>query len=190
MDLKEDPKDMLADIYVRGTSGAIEAQEARGQRLLITGSFLPTEINPVGGKEALEAFGVKFLGPLSDDALFQHVQFPPGWHLKPQKSAYWTELFDEKNRTRGAIFYKAAFYDRRAALHVFCRYGIDVTYVRDFDINNPSAGRVTFIIDRGQAGRVLFRLNDVDLDPSMHERTCTAWLDEHFPDWRSPVAYW
>lgn len=116
-DAEENPVDFLAASMVVGSSKAIESQEAQGQQSLIQSDTLPTEMEQED-KEALEAAGCKFLGPVDGDALFQYVQLPVGWKKVPTEHSMWSHLIDEKGAVRASIFYKAAFYDRKAFLRV------------------------------------------------------------------------
>lgn len=96
--------------------GAIEAQEAEGQRQLVTSRQLPTEIYCCSGdgKAMLEALGVKFGQPGKDDPQFCDVELPLGWEIRATGHSMWSDLFDEKGERVASIFYKAAFYDRQA----------------------------------------------------------------------------
>lgn len=93
--------------------GAIEAQEAEGQRELVQSAQLPVECH-AECKAKLEAAGVKFGPALPDDPLFCNAELPAGWKKVPTDHSMWSDLVDEKGEKRAAIFYKAAFYDRSA----------------------------------------------------------------------------
>ena len=94
---------------------AIEGQAARGQNELINSSQLPVDVR---GKEILEEAGVKFGKPLLDDPLFCIAELPSGWSKRATDHSMWSELIDDKGVVRAHIFYKAAFYDRRADMTV------------------------------------------------------------------------
>jgi hypothetical protein len=51
----------------------------------------------------------------------------------------WSYILDDKGRERCAIFYKAAFYDRRAHLSISARY--TVTYVHEDEKDRTSRCR-------------------------------------------------
>ena len=103
-----DVENLLAAI----TPGGIENQEARGQRTLCGGSMLPKDC----AREELEALGVKF-GAEADD-LFVNVELPPGWSVKATNHRLWSDFTDASGKRIASIFYKAAFYDRHAKLHM------------------------------------------------------------------------
>ena len=107
----------FSEVFPRGQfppdSQAIYAQEKRGQASLVNSDTLPAKIS-AKTKAKLEERGVKFLGPVSDDPLFQYVRLPEGWRKVPTDHDMWSELRDERCKVRGSIFYKAAAYDRRA----------------------------------------------------------------------------
>ena len=93
-----------------GNPEAIEAQEAAGQEELSKSSQLPSN----GLEKVAQACGIEVLGPSAGDALFSDVRLPEGWKIQPTEHAMWSDLVDETGKKRAAIFYKAAFYDRRA----------------------------------------------------------------------------
>jgi hypothetical protein len=98
------------------TSGSIEDQiledEREGGEAMVEADVVPTR-----GAELVEAFGF-VLGPtVKDDPIFREVvEAPEGWtrELGDNPHGYWTYLVDPDGARRVAMFYKAAFYDRRA----------------------------------------------------------------------------
>ncbi|MBI4185795.1 hypothetical protein HY524_01970 [Candidatus Berkelbacteria bacterium] len=90
---------------------AIYMQEKQGQQDLIESSSLPTKgsDNP-----AFKEMGIIFGEPFKDDPLFRPAQLPPGWTVKGSDHDMWSYLYDDKGEKRASIFYKAAFYDRKA----------------------------------------------------------------------------
>lgn len=93
----------------------IEAQEARGQAQLVASQELPTE----GSDDPqLASMGFTFDEPHKDDPMFRPATLPAGWTRTASDHAMWSYLIDELGRRRVAIFYKAAFYDRRAFMRV------------------------------------------------------------------------
>src|SRR3989338_5248098 len=80
--VQDDPMGFLACAMVMGGSEAILHQEASGQRSFVGSDTLPTDIgrhSDYDAKAILEAAGVKFLGVVEGDDMFQYVEFPPGW---------------------------------------------------------------------------------------------------------------
>jgi hypothetical protein len=99
----------MENFLVAATPGGIEAQEAMGQAALVgTKNTLPIQCP----RKELKALGFVFGEPLDD--LFLNVTFPPGWSKEATDHSMWSDLLDETGKKRGSIFYKAAFYDRRA----------------------------------------------------------------------------
>ena len=115
MSLNESLESLFLDAMGQGAERAIERQEARGQEQLVGSDLLPTDC-PKDVKTALEAAGVVFGEVVSGDALFRHVSLPTGWKKVATDHAMWSTLVDDTGRERAKIFYKAAFYDRRAFL--------------------------------------------------------------------------
>lgn len=97
--------------------GGVTAQEAAGQADLVQDDTLPTDISE-DCRTMLEKAGVIFRGPVNGDPLFQHVTLPKEWKKVATDHDMWSKLVDDKDKERAAIFYKAAFYDRRAAMRL------------------------------------------------------------------------
>ena len=97
-----------------GNPRAIEDQEARGQAELVNSEVLPASC---GGREKLEAAGVVFGSPVDGDPLFVHAALPDGWKKRPTEHSMWSDLIDAEGKVRANIFYKAAFYDRKAHMN-------------------------------------------------------------------------
>lgn len=95
---------------VTALPGGIERQEAAGQRQLVADSALPSE----GLLEVAAQLGITVIGPRTGDSIFSDVTLPAGWKLQATEHPMWSSLIDETGHRRADIFYKAAFYDRRA----------------------------------------------------------------------------
>ena len=103
----------LANAILAATPGGIEAQEAQGQRdLCASGQRLPKRMD----RTAVEAMGIK-IGADADE-LFVYAELPEGWQIKPTDHSMWSDLVDAAGKKRAAIFFKAAFYDRKAFMRV------------------------------------------------------------------------
>jgi len=181
----------IENAIVASTPGGIEAQEKRGQMEQAEKQTLPLELR---GREHFEALGFVFGSPV--EGIFQEATFPPGWKKEPTDHSMWSDIVDDKGRKRGAIFYKAAFYDRSAHANLSSRFHVANDY--------PESGPITVkvadacgIVERKIEG--LAKSNwggDRDeaeqaarkVDAARGE--LTAWLDANYPDWKSPVAYW
>lgn len=111
---KDDPAALLAEAMVRGPGGAIEAAEAAGQREMVASEVIPVE----GPVEKLEALGFELGDVCEDDPLFRTVKLPEGWSRAGTDHSMHSDIIDERGRRRVGIFYKAAFYDRRADFHI------------------------------------------------------------------------
>jgi hypothetical protein len=93
---------------------AIERQEAVGQAQLATSSQLPVDGLT---QERADLYGIELRGPSKGDELFVDVVLPEGWAIIPTSHAMWSDLVDAGGVKRAGIFYKAAFYDRKAHMH-------------------------------------------------------------------------
>lgn len=100
-----------------GNGEGIYAQEAAGQRQLVHSDVLPADFNR-GKREEFEALGIIFGEPVEGDPLFVYATLPEGWKKQPTDHSMWSELIDETGKVRVRIFYKAAFYDRKAHMSI------------------------------------------------------------------------
>jgi hypothetical protein len=145
-------------------------------------------------REALEAEGFKFLGPVEGDDLFQYVVFPEGWTKRRTEHHMYTDLVDPQSRTRGSIGYKVAFYDDRwANFSLYCRYtvgyeeGAHTVADRGTPVEGENYGKVLHRVPfaRKADGGV----KDYD-EYEASRKACTDWLAEHYPNWQDPTSYW
>lgn len=98
-----------------GQATPIERQERDGQRQLVNSDRLPTD----HGEDApWLALGFTFGEPDPGDPLFMPATLPPGWSRKASDHAMGSSIVDTLGRERVGIFYKAAFYDRSANMHL------------------------------------------------------------------------
>jgi len=179
---------MVADaLSFGGTTKFIEAQEAQGQRLLVQSETLPVDIID-GKKEDLEKSGIKFLGEVPGDKLFQFVELPEGWKKQATNHSMWSKLFDDKGRERASIFYKAAFYDRAAHLSIKRRYNVQTDsegYEKHYGIcldDRTEIHRTEAIV----SGEGILAFDAREKARQLAE----AWLSENYPNWRDYSAYW
>jgi len=94
------------------TDAVIRAQEKAGQAQLVNSDRLPTDLN--GNQADFEALGFTFGEPDQRDPMFRPATLPDGWKREGSDHDMWSYVVDQLGRRRVAIFYKAAFYDRRA----------------------------------------------------------------------------
>lgn len=168
--------------------GGIEASEARGQVQLVESDVLPSEIRdprgtPKGaGRSILEAWGFVFGDLVEGDPLFVAVTLPDGWKKERTDHSMWSHVVDERGRRRCQVFYKAAFYDRKAALHVSARYEVDV----EGETPYAAGSRCRGLVKEGE--RVLFtgEWRSAGPDPrdsawSLANRDATDWFKANLP---------
>ncbi len=106
-----DPKKHLLDAMLHPDH--VERMEKRGQEEFVESGVFPVDLcsNDIAEFEVL---GFVFHGPVPGDDLFQYVTLPDGWTRKGSDHDMWSYIIDENGQERAAVFYKAAFYDRRA----------------------------------------------------------------------------
>lgn len=175
----------LENFIAASTPGGIEAQEKRGQ---IEQSF--AETLPIAGtsseeqRKNFEALG--FVFALDRTAaqnqgrgkLFVDCKFPKGWRKKPTDHSMYSDIVDEQGRKRGVIFYKAAFYDKRADCHLTRRYGCG-TEPEGGWLKVPPSKRFVGVVRDGDT--VIFTTDPTPPEPNYRgqgdESNRQAWLD-------------
>jgi hypothetical protein len=115
--------DQLASPRPGDPTDAIERMEAAGQAQLVNSDRLPTKTQDEGDDAQYLALGFTFGDPDRGDPMFRTATLPPGWSRKATDHSMWSRLVDEHGRERVSIFYKAAFYDRSAHMHINTHYG-------------------------------------------------------------------
>jgi hypothetical protein len=197
--------DDMGNFVAAATPGGIEAQEARGQADFAESQTLPIEglqwrfsgeKYSTSPKEYLESLGFVF-GEEADE-LFINVKFPEGWKIEPTDHSMWSDLVDDKGRNRAGIFYKAAFYDRNAHFDLNRRYSYSEVYdhMEDYIPNTMQY----FVRDDGDNGKILYETEAVPYKEKYEgdfwdiqnacEQQAINWLNENYPEWESPLAYW
>jgi len=115
---EENPLRFLATSLAKGSTGnAIIAMERAGQSSFVNSDTLPVDMSDET-RQALEAAGVIFGDRVPGDDLFVYVTLPEGWTRRGTTHDMHSDLLDEKGRKRASVFYKAAFYDRRAHMRL------------------------------------------------------------------------
>lgn len=107
---------LLGALCGQSTNQLIGTQEKRGQEQLVNSDRLPTEIR--GDRAAFEDLGFVLGLPDPADPLFAPAALPDGWAREASDHDMWSYIVDQLGRRRVAIFYKAAFYDRHADMHL------------------------------------------------------------------------
>lgn len=175
----------LAEQMVTGR--AIENQEARGQRELVGSDTLPKQMSDQD-RATLEAWGVRFLGDVPGDDLFVYATLPEGWSKKETDHSMWSKLYDERGRERAAMFYKAAFYDRVAHLHVSHRYTVQTDYDAPENIRRSQCFDGETVMHTVEVpipdGKTKWDVADEA------DSECRKWFDEKVPHWRDLLASW
>ncbi len=174
----------LENAIVAATPGGIECQEAAGQKMLIESAQLPIDMGSMT-IERLEAIGFKIGGKI--DELFMQAELPPGWTKVASEHSMHSKLIDENGCERASVFYKAAFYDRRADITFNRRFSIAVDYAtRGSNLFNR-----VYVVDRGSEITTLgsYKPGAYADEDALREQA-KAWLNEKYPNWQDPLAYW
>jgi len=122
--MQEDPAErllLLAEGMITGSPETfILGQERAGQHQLVNSDRLPADFR--GDRAEWEALGFTFGEPDEGDPLFMPATLPPGWKRKASDHAMGSSVVDALGRERVSVFYKAAFYDRKASMHLISVY--------------------------------------------------------------------
>ena len=194
----------IENAVAASTPGGIAAQEAAGQKALVSGEYLPKDRLP---REQLEQLGFVF-GKDKDD-LFIYCQFPEGWHKEATDHSMWSKLVDPQGRERAMMFYKAAFYDRNAFMGALKpRYQCSKEYGAYPEKDNYDSHYNHFRAIDNSTGETLFHSEDYanykkakaeghehnwqdeDTLEKANRFLVNAWLTKHYPDYEDPLAYW
>jgi hypothetical protein len=81
---------------------------------VLASTTLPTESYTADSE--FEALGFTFGAQVPGDPLFREATLPEGWTREGTEHAMHSVIKDERGIERASIFYKAAYYDRKASL--------------------------------------------------------------------------
>jgi hypothetical protein len=187
----------FANAVIAAMPGGIEQQEAAGQRAFVKSETLPKDCD-AETRKTLESAGVIFGDPVDD--LFVRVMLPTGWHKEATNHAMHNKLLDEKSRVRATIFYKAAFYDRSANIHICRRFRPSHEPEGGWEkYDNCAAESAWVAAVRDSNDILIWKSEPVTMNKDARYRSALsdkqytqadAWLTENYPDWRNPLAYW
>ncbi len=178
----------LHNAIAAATPGGIEAQEKAGQALLVASTNMPKDMRP--SQEAFERVGFKFGNEV--DELFFSATLPAGWKRAATDHSMHSKILDEQGRDRVSIFYKAAFYDRRANSRLVNRFKVEWL----FDSQEGSGLKEgenglcrPGLRQGGISGTETFKDQDWAAD-DLQKKVAQDWLNERFQNADDPTANW
>ncbi len=171
-------KGMLA-----GMPASIEASEKLGQIQLVRSTNMPLELD----KEQFEKAGFTFGKPI--DECFQEATLPQGWTREATSHSMHSDILDERGRRRASVFYKAAFYDRRANAYLTRRFRVEDHYEDKPGGDSQRLGAA--IKDGDKVLKLAPYANDKDY-PACQAilKVLQAEFSAERPDYLDPLAYW
>ena len=218
--VRNDPKGdglLALAIQISQGKGGIEALEKVGQNSLVQSTQLPTEGTPGHPQygrsqdeeeerlfvEGWAATGIEFGEVPEDDPVFRDVKLPLGWKKVATGHDMWSDLVDGNGRKRASIFYKAAFYDRSAHIHLNTRFRVLRNHFeggadRRIQFNALDGDAVMYWTevydpgpepDRGAHGWRGWDDAVRVIEEEEHAK-CLAWLEKRYPKWHEPGQYW
>jgi hypothetical protein len=191
---------LLAMATVMGGPRAIEAMEAVGQQELVMADVLPLQMGPGFGGKAIsqaarapyEKMGFVFGDLVEGDDLFVHAKLPDGWKKQADPNhSMWSNVVDDKGRKRVAIFYKAAFYDRKAHMTIEPRYNLR-NLAWSEDGMTRLKGVVGHVVVDNATGSEMLRSElpvGEDAYPDPNYDACMKWLEAITPRYTDP-SHW
>lgn len=142
-----------------GTDSYITGMESAGQQQLVNSDKLPAEAD----WPAFEALGFVKGDPVEGDSLFVTATLPEGWSRRADSHAMWSYIVDERGVSRVSIFYKAAFYDRRASMRinrVGYELAADIVYGKE-TVSLPESWPLLTAAERAEARQSLTEYLDL-----------------------------
>jgi len=143
--------------------------------------------------EVMKAVGIELVDVEEGDSLFQRVKLPVGWKKVVGDLTAYSHIVDSEGRKRvEIILYQAGSSEQKIFMYLCCRFGRSFDHDRFCNTNEC----VTHVTDGGQ---VIYTTEPVVADKhkgNMHmtikeaNAAASAWLNEHYPKWLEPDAYW
>lgn len=162
-----------------GAAGEVERQRHAGQR-----EFVESDVMPKLRTPGFEELGFVFGGDVPGDDLFVFCELPEGWSKEATDWYYQTALIDNGGRRRGVVKYEPSVSRRHAEAELWTRLAVRWTVTEG--VNSPARAfdRVT--------GACLFEdsVRRGDRASSSPWSRVRDWLNECYPDWKNPLAYW
>lgn len=167
----------------------------RGRESFLVSSALPTTIEGVTKKEGerlLQDMGIELGDAYKNDPVFRQATLPSGWEKisTDDMPPTITRLVDEQGRQRGSVYFDNMPRTRKAHLTLNTRFSVDS---REFDIDDEI---IFDVLDSGtitHSTNPIPRTGDHTTDvraENQARRMAIDWLEERYPDWRNPAAYW
>lgn len=179
-------KAAVEGLSVDATPAGILRSERAGQQQLVASTNMPKDMHP--SREAFEKVGFTFGDDVDD--IFVKSTLPPGWTRAATDHSMHSDVLDEKGRKRVGVFYKAAFYDRRASSFLNCRFRID-TLSSPYDKGIPDGEYAYAVRDAGAEiyRTTSFKMRDRDADRKA-KAEARDWLAERYPNADDPTLNW
>lgn len=153
-------------------SDAIRDAECRAFRFMLEAGQLPSPQTQADA-DALRKMGIRLRGY----GLLLDATLPDGWQAIQTEDRH-GQLLDPQGRVRAELFYKDGGYDMKGYLRVRRRYTIYC--------GRPDNSAWCAWDDA--TGTVMFEDTEAP-DKEQYDRA-KSWLNQHYPKWEDPSAYW
>ena len=121
------------------------------------------------------------------------AELPNGWTAKSIGNTCFRQLIDNKGRVRAEIFRKREIHEQDFFIRFNRRFTIHEHIVSNV---NDIITSFHYVLDNARIFRVCktdqiaFNKNDVYDYESESSNVCVKWLEENYPDYKNPNAYW
>jgi hypothetical protein len=127
------------------------------------------------------------------DEMCVECEIPKGWSKVPCKHRSFVDIKDEQSRTRAIIF--SMFLEGkpwlRANVTTLTRFRINTIYqIQDSKAHCVVLDCEKVVFDAGAYTHNRFDDEETDRRVLTLIRNCNSFLEENYPDWLNPLAYW
>ena len=139
------------------------------------------------------------------DEIFRKAILPEGWKIESTDHDMWFNLLDNQNRVRATMFYKVAAWDYDSFLNVKRRYNFYVEPINGWNENYKNVEWVVRVKDYDN--EILWESNPTEKEPDVKTNRdawlkwvekkndvlpllAKRWLNNAYPSWEHPIAYW
>lgn len=169
-----------------------------------TMSFLDDDIDPfdieipviTSSDTIFSRLGIEF-GPFAKGDVMRKARLPKGWRLEAINKIS-SVIIDDNDAKRAEIIVDGT---RKTTLKVLPRFlaGLDTSIIDAnirarfcvWDQRKPTDESVVFEVSYPVPNKVRnIKAYERTIRHHAESQECRKWLDEHYPDWENPLAYW
>lgn len=121
------------------------------------------------------------------------AELPNGWTAKSISNTYFSRLIDNKGRYRADIFRKRDIHEQDFFIRFNRRFTIK-EYIVSTILDDVTSFH--YVLDNSKllrifkTDRITYNINDLYDHEAKYHEICVKWLEENYPDYKNPSAYW